>query len=75
MNVIFDNGAFRVEADEQGNVYRVINLKTNILEETNTSEYEAVRYAIVHKNAIYELMNRDHKAEGSWPKIEPEKVN
>ena len=68
MNIIFENEMFKVEADSKANMYRIINKQTNVMEETGQSAYEAIRYCMLGKNAIQELLAHGDK-DTSWPTV------
>ena len=69
METIFENALYIVQADKPGNVYRVTNKQTGILEETNQNQYDAIRYAVVYKNALDSLLTKDGMKEGDWPTV------
>ncbi len=71
---IFSNGLFDVFADPTANMYRVVNVQTGILEDTASSQADALRYAIVHKNIITETLARGDEST-AWPAVKREDIN
>lgn len=63
MKRIFENETFTVDADSAANIYRVINKQTEILEETTSSMYEAMWYAINQHAMLNEV---ELRADTSW---------
>lgn len=68
MEIVYTNGEFDVEADSRDNIYRVINKQTGFTEERCTNLYEAIRYCVIFKEGIANMMQRNSETT-EWPPV------
>lgn len=61
-DVIFETDQFQVRVNKARGQYEVHNTHTGILEETGTSQFQAMHYAVFSKNAIKDLILRQDDA-------------
>lgn len=64
-HVIFANDPYEVRAVPLRQLYEVVNMRTNILEESSPSQYAAIAYAIRAKAAVEQLLR--NPAVMDWP--------